>query len=110
LRRELSPFLHQIVARCSLVLKTGLLRHVRDVRRLTTGTDIEIRDLVGGDERGTADGPHELCSPERRLTLRIRIISVDARSVVGRKRRRCQNGQGDNTPVIAFRDVGEPLS
>src|SRR5437016_2937779 len=80
LRRELSPFLHQIVARCSLVLKTGLLRHVRYVRRLTTGTDIEVRDLVSGDELGIADGPHELCSPERRLTLRIRIISADARS------------------------------
>jgi hypothetical protein len=49
LRRELSPFLHQIAARCSLVLETGLLRHVRYVRRLTIGTDIEVRDLVCGD-------------------------------------------------------------
>jgi hypothetical protein len=42
--------------------------------------------------------------PLNRLSLRIGIICVEARIVIGRKRRRCQNGrhQGSNKPRHCF--------
>jgi hypothetical protein len=99
---EIVPFLHQIVARCSLIVKTGLLRHVRYVRRLTTGADIEVRlsrRRPAGTRRRSARTELLRKTPD---AAHPRCIPLMARSVVGRKRRRCQNGQGDNNACHCF--------
>jgi len=105
LRWELSPFLHQIVARCSLVLKTGLLRHVRHVRRLTTGADIEVRDLVGGDQLGSRTvrtncaPPKDACRRASALYPLMRAALLTANAGDAR------TAKATTTPVVAFRDI-----
>jgi hypothetical protein len=60
--------------------------------------------LVGGDQLGIADGPHELRFPERRLPLRVRPLMRAA--LLAANAGDARTAKATATPVIAFRNIG----